>query len=178
MTGIETALMVAGTALSAVGTIAQGSAASRQAQAQAEAAAYNQAVQRAQAETERDQANIEAQLRRREGERLQAAQRARIAGAGVTTEGSPLLVMQDTAAQAEENAIRTIYGGEQRARALEQGAVLSGMEAASAMRAASSAKTGSLLSAGGSLLTAGAKAWGGGASLFAPRGNKGAIGGG
>lgn len=142
-----------GTLMSAVGTIASGSAQAEQARAQSEAAAYNAAMQRAQAENERTTAKIEAQDRRKEGEAIMAAQRARIGAAGVTTEGTPLLIGQDTREQVETNAIRTIYGGEIRGRALEQGARLSDMQAASASRAASSALSNAYLSAGGSLLT-------------------------
>lgn len=95
-----------------VGSLITGVAAIQMGNAQAEAyeqtAAYNARV--AQME-----ATINENRLRREQIRRQARLRASIAGRGITLEGSPLEIMADSAAEAEEEALLVRYMGSQRA---------------------------------------------------------------
>jgi len=58
-----------------------------------------------------DEAALEAGRQRKEGLRLLAAQRARYGAAGVTLAGTPLLVMEETGADYELDALLTEYQG-------------------------------------------------------------------
>ena len=139
-------LLFVGTAISAVGAISSGIAAKRQADLQAD-------IFEQQATRERQQANVDAEDFRREQSRLLAKRRAAIGGAGVQlASGSPLLVFEDFASEAELGAMRIAAGGEVRATRLQQKAVLEGL-------VGQSAATGGFLR-GGSLLI------GGGGKLF------------
>ncbi|NIA66971.1 hypothetical protein HBA54_00015 [Pelagibius litoralis] len=130
---------IASAAVSAVGTISAG-------KAQADAAEFNAQIAQQQAERERQIAEREAaDFRRREG-RVLAASRARRAGSGVTSQGSPLLVDEVTAAEIELGAQNILVGGATSATRLQQQAALDRSRARSA-------KTGAFLDAGSTLLT-------------------------
>lgn len=141
MTGLEAAapyLLAAAAAVSAVGAISAG-------QQQAKMAKYNASVAEQQAAAARAQADIAANQHRRRAKLLNSAQQAAIAGSGVTPEGSPLIVMADSAAEAEYDAQLIRYGGEINASQAMSQAALDRMQARSA-------RLGSYFSAGGSLL--------------------------
>lgn len=140
-----TALIIAasaaavGAGVSAIGTIQAG-------RAQAQMAEYNAQVAERDAEIATTSAAYEEAQFRHEGEELKSVQRARYAKSGVTMTGTPLLVLEDTAAQIERDALAIRYGGS--------------LEAARATSAASmarftgkQARTASYYRAGGSLLT-------------------------
>lgn len=97
-------LMLAGTGLAAAGQISSGIAAGR-------AADFNARVAEQNAELERWRSARDERLFRRDARRLQGKQRAAIAKSGVTTAGSPLEVLAETAAQAEEEALAIRFGG-------------------------------------------------------------------
>ena len=99
MSGME--LMMLG---SAVGAIGQMEAAS----AQAEAMEYN-------AQLAENQAAAEAARIRGEGKRDIGRIRANIGKAGVTSEGTPLLVLSESAANVELDALNAMWSGEQAA---------------------------------------------------------------
>lgn len=141
MSGLEIAAIagLAGAAVSAAGSIAAG-------QAQANAAEFNAEMAQQQAERERLIAEREVQDHRRRNSRLLAASRARRAGSGVTSQGSPLLVDEATAAEIELGAQDILTGGAARAYGYQQ-------EAALSRARASSARTGAFFSAGSTLLT-------------------------
>jgi hypothetical protein len=88
-------------------------AAHEQAQAQQEATKYNAKVARNQALLAQYAADQRAKQAADRHRRILAAQRVAAGVSGITTEGSPLAVMMDTAAEAayQENLIR--YGGQQ-----------------------------------------------------------------
>ena len=140
-TGIEIAL-IAGAAVSAVGSIKEGQAAKQRGGLQAR-------ILTQQATSEREQAAGREEDFRRSQSRVMAARRAGLGGAGIDpSTGSPLLVSEDIAGEVELQAQRIRAGGEVRATRLEQQATLqrlSGRQAA----------TGGLLR-GGSLLLSGA----------------------
>ena len=137
---ISTAATVASTALTAVAAISQGQAQKRQAEFQA-------TVQRQQAERERQQAEADEQDFRRRQALLSSSRRAALGASGVEGgEGSPLLVSEDFAGEAELQALRLRSGGELRATRLEQSAQLQRLKGRNA-------QTGGFLRAGSSLLS-------------------------
>lgn len=121
--GIEEAAIIgavaaaAGAAMSAAGTIVAGHQQAEAARQQAEFA--DQEAQQAQI------AGAAAEETTREkGQRMLAAQRAIIGGSGVTSEGTPLMTLMDTAASAELDALRARYTGEVQAYGSEAQAAL------------------------------------------------------
>src|SRR3546814_20758343 len=85
-----------------------------------------------QAERERQIAARDADDYRRSNSRLLATSRARRAGSGVTSQGSPLLVDETTAAEIELGAQDILAGGAARAYGRQQEAALSRSRARSA----------------------------------------------
>jgi len=99
------AAMAVGTGMEVYGQIQAGRAAEKTAE-------YNAALARRDADIEKQRAEFEeAQHRRRVG-RFKGRQQALFAKAGVQLEGSPLLVMEETAAEAELEALAIRRGGE------------------------------------------------------------------
>ncbi|WP_341896617.1 hypothetical protein, partial [Ferrovibrio terrae] len=98
MSGIETALMIAGTALSTVSSISQASQ-QRKAQSQVQALQAQQA-QAQMTDLERQRARAD-QDRRDRLERATASQRAAFAGAGVSSDGSGDAVFDNLLSQSE-----------------------------------------------------------------------------
>lgn len=148
--GIELAVIsgvlgLAGGAISAAGSLKKGDAAQ-------EAANFNAAADRQRAAGERDQAAASRQDYLRKGSNTEASAVADLGAAGVTSEGSPLMVNEDTVRQIALGASRITAGGEMRATRLEEEAQLSIMKG-------KAAKEASYYDAGSSLL--------GGASKFA-----------
>jgi hypothetical protein len=138
-TGTALALMAAGTAVSAFGSIQAGQAAKNQANVQA--AIYGQ-----QAERERQVAAAnEVDFRRQQAKQM-ASRRAIMGASGVDpSSGSPLLVSEDFAGEVELQALRIRNGGEVSATRLEQQGTLTRM-------AGNQAQTSSYFRAGSSLL--------------------------
>ncbi len=117
-TGVEIAVL-ASAAISAVGSISAGNA-------QARAANFQATVQRQQAERQRQIAAVEAQNRRKQGEQLFGAQRARFAAAGIDpSAGTPLALLLNTTGDTELDALTFLSGGLTSATRLEQQAQLS-----------------------------------------------------
>ena len=128
-----------GVALSALSQFQQGRAESAQARFQANLL-QQQAVRRRQ-----EAAAQESAFRRRQA-RFSGRQRALFGGAGVTFEGTPLLVQEDTAAEIELAALNIRAGGAVEATRLEQQATFQRRFGSSASRAGT-------LRAGSTLLT-------------------------
>lgn len=97
MTGIEIAAAIAAVAAVA-GTAMSAVASSNQSKYQA-AVAENEAIETQQ------QADFETQRLKERRDRVLSAQRAQVGASGIDLEGSPLLVMEDTAAQSELDAL-------------------------------------------------------------------------
>ena len=93
------------TLVSAIGTVASGFGAQSAAEFNARAAEQDARLERERAALE------EARLRRQTGKIL-GMQRAAFSKAGVTLEGTPLLVQEETAAEAELDALVVRFGGE------------------------------------------------------------------
>lgn len=138
-----TALTIASTAISAVGAISS-------AQAQSNAAKYNAQVAKNNAQIARDQAASESDRQRRLATKKLGEMRANYAASGVTMEGTPLDVMEESAAQAKLDELTIRYNGELQAMGFENTANLDRYRASQAM-------TSGYLSAGSALLTGGTK---------------------
>ncbi|MCC4240386.1 hypothetical protein [Thalassospira povalilytica] len=91
-----------------------------------------------QAKLIREQSSRDAALRQRQNQRLLASQRARYSAAGVTLEGTPGLVMDETDSMAAQDIADLYYFGNQNANA--------------ARRTGRAGMIGGTLDAGGSLL--------------------------
>ncbi|NIA72380.1 hypothetical protein HBA54_27710 [Pelagibius litoralis] len=135
-----------GDALAVVGTLAGVAGAVSGASADAGAAEFNEEQARIDAVQERDIAEQEAKDFRRRNSRILAASRARRAGSGVTSQGTPLLTDEATAAEIEFEAQNIIAGGANRSRALES-------EAAQQKAKARSSHSAGFIGAGTTLLT-------------------------
>src|SRR3990167_4668275 len=113
------AMLTAGTAsafsigniISGVGALV-GAAASRNAGIAAQNQANLQAELYSREATQRRQASeADAELFRRRQDRLQGTLRARLGASGVTMEGTPLMVAEDIASEAELQRLRILHGG-------------------------------------------------------------------
>lgn len=134
-------------ALTAVGTGFQVISAVAQGQSQASMAEYNAKVAEAQAAQVREAAAFEERRSRDSARRFLSTQRALYGASGVTVEeGSPLLVMADTAAESELDALAIRYSGSVEAARAQSQAALDRMSAQTYRQAG-------YLDAGASLLT-------------------------
>ncbi|MDH3231769.1 MAG: hypothetical protein OEN55_18415 [Alphaproteobacteria bacterium] len=106
MAAAAPALAIVGTVVSTAGSIAAGNA-------QKKAAQQNAAFARMQAEED-------ARRSRRQSDALLGRQRAVVAASGTTMEGSPLLIVQDAAAEAETEIRHILRGGAAQAGAYRQ----------------------------------------------------------
>ncbi len=98
------------------GTIMSGIAQNQQAKQEAKWMKYNAAVAESKAKAEERSALYAAGAKREEGRTLRARQLALYAKAGVSPQtGSPLLTMQNTAAEVERDARLVELGGRERA---------------------------------------------------------------
>ncbi|MCP4537768.1 MAG: hypothetical protein GY832_11545 [Chloroflexi bacterium] len=95
-------MMIAGTAISAIGAIGAGRAQQQQSEDAAAISEYNAQVARNQAEAEERKAGIAAEQLERKGEALLATQRTQYGRGGVLSgTGTPQVVQADTATQLE-----------------------------------------------------------------------------
>lgn len=106
------------------GAILGAAGAAQAGRAQQDMSGYQAAIMQQQAERERKQAEADATELRSRNQRLMARQRTLYSASGVTREGTPLLVEEDTAAEAELEALKVLSGGQVRATRLEQQAGL------------------------------------------------------
>lgn len=163
MTGIElvTALGIASTAVSAVGAVASGISQSNAYKQQARMDELNAQNARIQAETERSVSNQQEEQQRRRARQVIGAQSAAAAQSGVAPGGSQALALEDSATQAELDALNVRYEGTMRARASEFQSGLYSMQASQNRANASAARTAGFLNAGASLLKGASSAYGG-----------------
>ena len=152
MSGLEIPLLIAGTATAGYSAYQQGQTAKQQAKAEAAWHAYNAKQAEKEAEAERKASEQEAIQQKRQGEQIEARHRALRGASGVTPEGSPLLVLEDTVAQlALENAnIRE--QGMRRVSAYKSQSILDFSKARTVSKSASGYAKAGALKAGGSLL--------------------------
>jgi len=137
-------ISLAGTAFSVFGALSQGQQASK-------AGEYNAAIARNNAIASQQQAAANAAAQQRKARLQMGSMRAAYGASGVSIEGSPLDVLEASAATAELDRQNILYGGALRTQGYESTA---GLE----MMRGSSSETGSYLSAGSSLLSGAVKA--------------------
>lgn len=114
MSGIETITLLQGLSAAAgvVGTVMSAKGAAQSADAEYASAMYN-------SELSKQEAAAEESRRRRESSRQLASIRAGRAKSGVTGEGSPLLVLAESAEQAELDALNARWQGTQSSQLYE-----------------------------------------------------------
>lgn len=153
-----TIAIVASTAVTAVGAIQQGMAASAQGAAQQGAMQYNSVVKQQNAELAVQQAGAREVQQRRNARQLLAQQRAALAQAGIGVGfGSALDVEEQSAIRAEMDALNIRYEGELQARGLLAAAQQDVFQGDMARSAGRNAQTASYISAGASLLSGAAQ---------------------
>ena len=133
--GVAGAVAAVGAIASIAGTYTSMQAQKKQGESQEQWNQYNAAVAERDAESARQSAQYEADLKRREGEKLLGRQRALFGKAGVTFEGSPLLLMEETASDIEMDALMIERTGKLTSQRYQSEATLSRMKGASAKRA-------------------------------------------
>jgi len=136
-------LLVAGTALTALGAVSS-------AQAQSNAARYNAQLAERNAQISRQQAAAQEERQRRQAYLQQGAARAAYGTAGVDLEGSPLDVLEQNALQSELDAQTIRWKGEVGAFGYEGEASLNRSRASSAVASG-------YMGAGSAILLGGAK---------------------
>ena len=148
------ALLIAGAAISAGSAIQQGAAAAEQARAQQKILEQNALLDERRAQAERDAAIDAAQKFEKKGRRLTGAQRVAYAKGGVLTiEGTPLVVMEETRRELEEDRLLILEEGFLRGEFRESEAFGKRFQGAAAKARGRAAAKGSVLAAGGSILT-------------------------
>lgn len=145
--------MIAGTAVSAVSAVSQGMAANAQAQSQANAAQYNATIaeQNASSALAAASANEDAQRRKTAGE--MGRLRAGLAENGIGLDsGTATDLTEQSAMNAELDALNIRYGGQQQARAYKTQAALDVQQAQASKASGQAAMTAGFLTAGASAL--------------------------
>lgn len=133
----------ASTAFSVIGAI-------QSANAESNAAKYNAAVAKQNAKIAQQQSATDIDRQRRIAYKTQGAMTAGYAASGVTMEGTPLDIMEQSAAEAKLDELNIKYNADLESLGYQSEARLNKMRA-------SSARTGGFLSAGASLLSGGLK---------------------
>jgi hypothetical protein len=170
MSAVTATVAVIAAVAATAGTLMAAQAQSKNQKAMANAAEAQAEIQRQQAERERQITAAQEADYRREEARNMATLRARLGGAGVTTEGTPLLVMEDISAETELQALRIRSIGDTNAIRMEQGAVLSDYEATNLRsQAKSTMRTGYVSAIGAGASTYAAASGGKRASLITSR---------
>lgn len=160
MTGLEPfiiPLLIAGTAVTAYGQYQQNKQAQSQAKSQAAFNRYNAKLKQRQAEAEEAAARFESKQQRKKSKALLSKQRALIGASGVTPEGSPLLIQEDTAAELATEAKNIRLRGQQRVSKLKSQSILDISKASAASARATGFGQAAVLSAGSTLLTGAAQ---------------------
>lgn len=130
------AMLVIGTALAVVGTIASAKAQRDKGYAEQQAYNYNADVQEGEAEAVEEEAAYNEEIYREKVQNLLSTQRANYGASGVVMSvGSPLAVFADTAMKGEKDALMIRYGGSVEATSRRNEAQLSRLYGATARRA-------------------------------------------
>ena len=157
MTGFEVPLIIAATATTAYSAVQQGQTAAAQARQEAAWHDYNAKVAKREAEAERRAADFESRQHTRAAKQLLARQRTLIGASGITPEGSPLLVAEDTAAQLAIEGAHIRMTGTRRVGAWTSRSILDTSMARAARASAPGYRQAGYLRAGASLLGGGAQ---------------------
>lgn len=130
---------------SIIGTVASSLGQMQQGNAQAQASLYNAQVAQNNATQARYAADVEAQKEGERTRRLLSTQKALLSKSGVDLEGSPLLVLEETAALGDVNQQFARYEGDVKAKGYEAQAELDRYQARMAKSSAATSAGTSLL---------------------------------
>lgn len=161
--GVETLLMAAaigGAVTSAGGALAKGQADNAKYQADSQASLYNAQAANNRAAQARDAASAEGQDFFRKGMMTVASGQASRGAAGVTNEGSPLLVDAATVREVALGAARKVSSGDQAATVYGNEATLDTAKSKYDLQAGETAIDTSYLNAASSLMTSAGKMYG------------------
>ena len=157
MGALAVPLMVASSAVSAVGAMRQGQAQADSYNAQAQAQEYNAVVDRNNATMAADQANAQEEQQRRHFRATQGQAVAGVAQSGTGFAGSNADVLQQNAINNELDALTIRYEGQNKAKSFESQANLDKYGASVSRANASTAKSAGILNAGAALLSGATK---------------------
>jgi len=144
---------LAGAGVAAYGQYQQNKNAQAQAKAQGAWNLYNSKVAQREADAETAANLFESKQQKKAADRLMARGRAIRGASGVEEEGSPLLVMEDTAAELAKEQQQTRISGSRRVSAYESQSILDISKASAAESRASGFGQSAYTSAGGTLLS-------------------------
>lgn len=151
-------LLVASTAMTAVGTIQQGAAAAAQGRAQQQAQQYNATIKEQNARLARQQAGAREEQQRRGARQVLGQQRAALAQAGIGVGfGSGLDIEEQSAIRAELDSLTIAYEGELQAQGLLAGAQQDIYFGEVAAARGANEQSASYISAGASILSGAAQ---------------------
>ena len=149
-----TIAMVASTAMAAVGAISAGNAAKAQADSQAQAATYNATMAQQNADTALQAANANEDAQRRKSAVEMGHMRAGMAENGIGLDsGTATDLTEQSALNAEMDALNIRYQGKQQARDYQAQAALGTQSAAAARANGQAAQTAGYLTAGATALS-------------------------
>jgi hypothetical protein len=151
-----TALMVASSAMQAVGQIQQGKAAEQQAEYDAAVSRRNAKVMEMQAAVEGQQAARAEEKQRRAGRKVMGEQAAGLALSGVGFSGTALDLTEESARNIEMDALNIRYEGQLKAQGLMADAESQRYKAEGQIFAGKQAKAASKIGAASALLSGGA----------------------
>lgn len=154
-----TIMLVASSAMQAVGAIQQGKMAAAQGEAQMNAANYNARMKEIEAGITREQANAREEQQRRQARQVLGKQRAAVAQAGIGFGGSALDIMEQSATFAELDALTIRYEGDLKAKGLLAEAEYDKYSGQVAMAMGKAQKKAAYVSAAASMLSGAAGAY-------------------
>lgn len=147
------ALMIASTAVSAVGAIQQGQAQARAYRMQAQAQEWQSNLERLNADAVRKQTAAQEENQRRKFDALQGEALAGVAQSGTGFEGSNLDLLKQNQLNNELDALTIRYQGDNQARGLDAQSDISRMNAGILRTNASNAITAGYFNAGANILS-------------------------
>lgn len=162
MGALAVPLAVGGGLLGAFGQYQEGREQAANLKTQAQMSARNAALLRGQASLARQQAGAEEEAQRRQAKQILGTQRAAVGQSGIGFGGTAGMLLEDSAVQAELDALNIRYGGELQASDLLSQASQSDIESQILKKNAKAAKKAGIMGAATSLLSAGAQAYGSG----------------
>lgn len=138
-------IAAASVALTAIGTAVSAYGQYESMSQQEDMLNYNAEVAEAEAEQKRMETRERVNRTRKENDRFKSKQRAAFAKSGITSTGTPLELMSQTAADLELRALDTAYAGESQRQALLQNASVNKINADATGRAAPIAAASTIL---------------------------------
>ncbi len=145
--------IVAGATVQAYGQYQQNKNAQAQAKAESAWNLYNSKLAQREADAEQAANLFESKQQKKAADRLKAKGRAIRGKSGVVEEGSPLLVMEDTAVELAKEQQQTRISGSRRVSAFESQSILDISKASAAKAKAAGFGRAAPISAGGTLLS-------------------------